>query len=147
MDLVMLDPEGYLSYYERTDKDGLAPGKRIFVSQPGEYNRKNQAEDSAYGRLRLNTDKYGASGRRKLAFGDWDGDGDQDIIINNINAALIENQGDSSGFVKMKLIGDLSDQKLAGHTTSPTLVDWDKDGKPDLLLGAEDGHFYYMKHN
>ena len=34
---------------------------------------------------------------------------------------------------------------LAGHTTSPTVVDWDKNGIADLLVGAEDGYFYYMK--
>ena len=45
----------------------------------------------------------------------------------------------------MSLIGDISDHKLAGHTTSPTFVDWDNNGIPDLLLGAEDGHFYYWK--
>ena len=40
-----------------------------------------------------------------------------------------------------------SDLKLAGHTTSPTMVDWDGDSLPDLLIGAEDGHFYYLKNN
>ncbi len=39
----------------------------------------------------------------------------------------------------------VSEQILAGHTTSPTTVDWDKDGILDLLIGAEDGYFYYYK--
>jgi len=34
---------------------------------------------------------------------------------------------------------------LAGHTTSPTTVDWDRNGIPDLLVGAEDGFLYYMR--
>ena len=34
--------------------------------------------------------------------------------------------------------------RLTGHDTSPTTVDWNKDGVPELLLGAEDGHFYYL---
>jgi hypothetical protein len=147
IDLIMLDHEGYLSYFERETSEDLKlkPGNRIFISTPGQYDRRNTAVDEAPGSLRLNTDKYGSSGRRKLAFGDWDGDGDLDIIINSANATLIENEGIINGQVKMKLIGDLTDQKLAGHTTSPTMVDWDKNGIPDLLLGAEDGHFYYMK--
>jgi len=33
---------------------------------------------------------------------------------------------------------------LGGHSTSPTTVDWNKDGVPDLLIGAEDGFFYYL---
>ncbi|MCG8311327.1 MAG: VCBS repeat-containing protein [Cytophagales bacterium] len=148
MDLVVLDHEGYLSYFERFDSGSelmLKPGRRIFYSDPGQYNRKNMIIDSAAGSLRLNTDLYGKSGRRKLAFGDWDSDGDTDIVLNSMNAALMKNTGERNGFVEMKLIGDVSDQKLAGHTTSPTLVDWDGNGKPDLLLGAEDGHFYYLK--
>lgn len=147
MDLIMLDHEGYLSYFEREKSEELTlkSGNRIFISEPGQYDRRNTPVDSVRGNLRLNTDKYGSSGRRKLAFGDWDGDGDLDIIINSTNAALIENLGTANGEVKMKLVGDLTDQKLAGHTTSPTLVDWDKNGIPDLLLGAEDGHFYYLK--
>ena len=39
----------------------------------------------------------------------------------------------------------VDDRILAGHTTSPTTVDWDRDGIRDLLVGAEDGFLYYMK--
>jgi len=34
---------------------------------------------------------------------------------------------------------------MASHDVSPTAVDWDGDGVPDLLCGAEDGHFYFLK--
>ena len=34
---------------------------------------------------------------------------------------------------------------LAGHTSSPTLVDWDNNNIPDLVVGAEDGFLYYLK--
>jgi hypothetical protein len=27
------------------------------------------------------------------------------------------------------------------------VADWDGDGKPDLLLGAEDGFFYHLPHD
>ena len=49
-----------------------------------------------------------------------------------------------SDSVTFKNEGMLAQDKLAGHTTSPTIVDWNKDGIPDLLVGAEDGHFYYL---
>jgi len=123
----------------------LKPGKQIFSADPGSFNRKNVIMDSTKGFLRLNTDKYGHSGRRKLAFGDWDSDGDIDIILNSINAVLLENLGTVNDMTNLKLTSNFTDQKIAGHTTSPTLVDWDKNGKPDLLIGAEDGHFYYLK--
>jgi hypothetical protein len=147
-DLVMLDQEGYLTFYERFQYiEGLMlkPGKRIFHSEPGQYNRRNEIRDETAGPLRLNTDMYGSSGRRKLAFADWDGDGDTDIMLNSVNANLLENLGEQAGLVNFKLHNDIADGKLAGHTTSPTFVDWDKNGNPDLLLGAEDGHFYYLK--
>ena len=46
---------------------------------------------------------------------------------------------------KFKNEGLVDNRLLAGHTTSPTVVDWDKNGIADLLVGAEDGYFYYMK--
>ena len=148
MDLVMLDHEGYLSFFERYkagDKLNLKPGQRIFYSFGGTYNRKNELISKEDGLLRLSEADNGHSGRRKLAFGDWDGDGDTDIILNGRNAVLLENMGTENGKVNMKLHENFSDLKLAGHSTSPTLVDWDKNGIPDLLLGAEDGCFYYWK--
>ncbi|MCG2460443.1 FG-GAP-like repeat-containing protein [Flavobacteriaceae bacterium F89] len=149
-DLVMLDKDGYLSYFERFSNDDtllLKPGKRIFYSVNGTYDLKNVEIDSLPGLLRLNEKKFGSSGRRKLAFGDWDGDGDVDLIINGLNAVLLENVGQSPNKVEFKYHDNFSDKKLAGHSTSPTLVNWDHSGKPDLLLGAEDGYFYYWTNN
>jgi hypothetical protein len=40
--------------------------------------------------------------------------------------------------------GPLDRRPISGHTTSPTVIDLDKDGVPELLVGAEDGRFYYM---
>ena len=150
MDLITMDHEGYLSYFERA-KDGnqlyLKPGKRIFYSNQGSFNRKNELVDSVKGPLKLNVEPTGHSGRRKLAFGDWDNDGDIDIIINSLNADFFENVGEKDGRVYMENRGHLSDFKLAGHTTNPTFVNWDNEGKLDLLLGAEDGCFYYYKND
>ncbi len=149
MDLVVLDTEGYLSFYERKQEGGrtlLKPGERIFYSANGRYDRKNNKISDENGPLQLSEALHGSSGRRKLAFGDWDGDGDIDMIANGINAVLWENVRTSEGKVYFEFKGDLLDKKLAGHTTSPTLVDWNKDGVLDLLIGAEDGFFYYYKH-
>ncbi len=149
MDLVMLDHEGYLAFFERFDDGGtlkLKPGQRIFYGTNGsEFDRKNVPVVKEAGPLRLNEGKYGKSGRRKWCFTDWDQDGDLDILVNSKNVALFENVGTENGQVKFAFKGDLSDKKLAGHTTSPTTVDWDKNGVPDLLLGAEDGFLYYLQ--
>jgi hypothetical protein len=138
MDLVMLDHEGYLAFFERFKKDGqllLHPGKRIF---------KDADVEDGNGLLRLNEKEAGGSGRRKLCFADWDNDGDLDLIVNSTNVAWYENVAEKDGSVVFKNKGNLSEKVLAGHTTSPTTVDWDKNGKPELLIGAEDGHFYYF---
>ena len=151
MDLVMLDYEGYLALFERFDDNGvlkLKAGQRIFYGLKGsEFDNKNKVINHTSGALRLNSGKYGASGRRKLCFTDWDQDGDLDLIVNGKNAALFENTGTEKGKVNLRFKGDLSQKKIAGHTTSPTPVDWDRNGVPDLLLGGEDGHFYYLKNN
>jgi hypothetical protein len=132
-DLVVIDHEGYLSYFERKSSDGrlvLMPGKRIFQDDDGKL-------------LRLNPKKAGSSGRRKIDLVDWDGDGDLDLLINSVNTALYRNIGSNGEFV-FQLAGDLSSVILGGHSTSPTTVDWNADGIPDLLIGAEDGFFYYL---
>ncbi len=139
-DLVMLDHEGYLAFFERY-RDGaelkLKPGKRIF------YDAGESLDTPAV--LRLNDKDAGRSGRRKLCFVDWDKDGDLDLIVNSENAAWYENIKQTDNAVYLKFRGNLGEKRLAGHTTSPTTVDWNQDGLPELLVGAEDGHFYLLK--
>ncbi len=145
-DLLSLDPEGYLAFYQRVKTEErltLLPGERIFSG--GKFDSKQKLLGDENGILQLNTGTNGASGRRKLCIVDWDGDGRQDIIINSVNANWLRNVYDQNGVTKLEDQGPLSQQTLAGHTTSPTIVDWDNDGIPELLLGAEDGRFYYLK--
>ena len=148
MDLVMLDHEGYLCWFERFTKGKellLKPGKRIFYStNTSGYNNRNIAVGNQPGLLRLNVSENGSSGRRKFCFVDWDGDGDLDLLVNSINVHLLENVQTKDGQTYFTDRGALSDAKLSGHTTSPTIIDWNKNGKPDLLIGAEDGHFYLV---
>lgn len=132
-DLVMLDHEGYLAVFRREQRDGklvLLPGERIILGvdrQP----------------LRLNSRAGGGSGRRKLCFTDWDGDGRLDLLLNARNVEFWRNVGTGDEAV-FRNCGLVAPKRLAGHTSSPTVVDWNRDGKPELLVGAEDGHFYYL---
>ena len=148
-DLVMLDHEGYLAFFERFRKDGalmLRPGERIFYGTKGsQFGRGNKIEDESLGPLRLSNRNAGGSGRIKWCFHDWDGDGDLDLLVNSKNIAWFEQEGIEDGRVLMKYRGDISEVKLAGHTTSPTIVGWDKDGRGELLVGAEDGYLYLWK--
>jgi len=135
MDLVMLDHEGYLAFFERAKRaDGLVllPGKRIFVYESGNLFQPNKK-------------RAGKSGRRKLQVVDWDGDGRLDLLFNSKNADFYRNMGERDGKVILKKIGAMNPRKISGHTSSPTVVDWNKDGIPDLLVGSEDGHLYFME--
>ncbi|NLP10755.1 VCBS repeat-containing protein [bacterium] len=149
-DLVMLDHEGYLAFFERTkDADGLLhllPGKRLFTTDGPtvfDSSQKPQPQNDAY--LRLNGLNNGKSGRRKIGMTDWNGDGRLDLLVNSVNITLMENRGQRDGLTLFHDFGPLAEMKLAGHSTSPAVVDWNKDGIKDLLIGAEDGRFYYLR--
>ncbi len=43
-----------------------------------------------------------------------------------------------------KSAGPIAEQNIEGHDVSPTVVDFDGNGIPDFLGGAEDGHFYFL---
>lgn len=134
-DLVMLDHEGYLVLFERSKR-----GEELVLLPP-----KRAFSDKKRNPLRLSLGKAGKSGRRKLCFVDWDLDQNVDLLINSANVNFFRNIGSSHGRVMLDDQGIVDSRRLAGHTSSPTVVDWDKDGTPDLLVGAEDGFFYFMK--
>ena len=147
MDIIMLDHEGYLCFWERYKENGISklkPGKRIFTAEENST-FTNQFANDENDLLRLNTREAGSSGRRKFCIVDWDRDGKPDILVNSVNVNFLKNKGTKNGLTVLEDMGPLSDKILAGHSTSPTIVDWDKNGIPDLLIGAEDGHFYFLK--
>jgi hypothetical protein len=134
-DLVMLDHEGYLCLWPRQETSTglvLLPPQRIFIDEAGNP-------------IQLNPGLAGRSGRRKLAVVDWDGDGDLDLLVNSSNADLLENMGEKDGRYVLVNRGPLGQRPIAGHTSSPTLIDLDANEVPDLLVGAEDGFLYYLK--
>lgn len=150
-DLISLDHEGYPAFFERfRDSAGrlpLKPGKRIFRCVNGSvYDNGKGMVDTTPGLLRLNASKAGQSGRRKICFADWDNDGVQDLIVDGYNAVWFRCiSKDAEGNVYLEYMGKVAEPRLEGHTTCPTPVDWNGNGIPDLLLGAEDGHFYYIE--
>ena len=136
-DLVMLDQEGYLTLFERRRENGklqLLPPQRIFLDDRGEP-------------LRLNARSAGRSGRVKIMVVDWDGDGRKDVLVNSSSADWYRNVETRDGKFVLKRVGTMAQRNVSGHTSSPTVVDWDKNGKPDLLVGSEDGRLYYLNHD
>lgn len=133
-DLAVLDTEGYLAFFERAKRDGtlaLLPPKRAFVGEDGKP-------------LRLNPNAAGKSGRRKLCVTDWDGDGKFDLLLNSANADLLRQVKRADGVWMFANAGPLDRKNIEGHDVSPGVCDFDGDGVPDFLGGAEDGRFYRL---
>lgn len=135
MDLVMLDQEGFLAYFQRAKSDGQL---KLLAPQRVLLNDSNQP-------LKLSAGIAGKSGRRKLCIVDWNRDGKLDILLNSSNADLLQQMDSTAGKWSFKSMGALVKENIEGHDVSPTTVDFDGDGTPDFLGGAEDGRFYFLK--
>ena len=135
-DLVMLDYEGYLSVYLRNKDNGkllLQHPQRNFVFPSGEPILLNQRTGSSSGRL-------------KITFADWDGDGLEDLIVSSKPAVdWMKNLGIKDGKMVLQYMGRVLSVTLMGHTDGPVVSDFNKDGIPDLLVGTETGVFYYWQ--
>ncbi len=133
-DLAMLDVEGYFSLFERARRDDaliLLPPQRVFADADGKP-------------LRFNNRRAGGSGRRKIAVTDWDGDGRLDVLLNSSSADLYRGLGKQDGVWRFQRVGPLAQRNIEGHDVSPAVVDFDANGVPDFLGGAEDGRFYFL---
>ncbi len=149
LDLAMLDQEGYHALFPRQMQNGkltLQPPRRIFFGVKGsEFDSGGKRLNDADGPLRLNVGEAGKSGRRKLSVADWDGDGLIDLLTNGRNATFFKCLKATPDRIELQEVRALDELQLAGHDTSPTTVDWNRDGKRDLLIGAEDGFLYYRE--
>jgi hypothetical protein len=81
---------------------------------------------------------------------DWDSDGDLDLLVGNIRGEIyfIVNAGTKKapafgGAVKLSASGKTI--RVPGGDSGPVVVDWDGDGKHDLLSGAGDGSVVFFK--
>jgi hypothetical protein len=149
LDVVMLDHEGFLAWYPRQrigEERVLAAPQRIFFCENySATDSRHRVQDSTPGRLRLNQGRAGGSGRRKLAVVDWDGDGHWDVLVNSENVHWLRNLGRPGKEVWLEDRGPISQENVQGHTTSPSVVDFNADGILDLILGAENGRIYYQR--
>jgi hypothetical protein len=134
LDLAILDTLGYIALFERVklgEQLALKAPRRAFLNEQGTP-------------LRLNPGEAGKSGRRKWCVTDWDRDGKFDFLLNSANADLYKQIDERDGNWIFKPSGSLASRNIEGHDVSPTVVDFDSDGTPDFLGGAEDGRLYYL---
>ena len=148
-DLLSLDHEGFLCLYQRAKKGSqriLLPPQRVFFGENNSVTDANHGvKNKDSGPLQLNHRSAGGSGRRKIWTTDWNGDGKLDLLVNSTNANLLLQTGHEPGKWTFTDTGPLVKQSIQGHTTSPTVVDFNGDGIPDYLGGAEDGRLYYQR--
>ncbi len=159
-DLVMLDTEGYLALFERAGRaagnverrapsaERLTQNADSGTQKPGplvlRHPRRAFVDESGTP-LRLNERTAGGSGRRKIAITDWNGDGRFDLLVNSANANLLLQVSDRDGVWWFRDAGPLASRNIEGHDVSPATADFDANGVPDFVGGAEDGRFYYLR--
>ncbi len=147
VDLVLCDTDGDLAFWERfRDRTGqlkLKPPRKAFRNSDGSPVRASRyvAKGEWLGGI------GGASGRRKVAVLDWNGDGKLDLVMNygdNLQVYLQEKAEGDQWFFKCQP-GTLAKEPLWSHDPVPGVCDFNADGKPDLLFGPMDGYIYYLR--
>ena len=130
VDLVLGNIGGTVQFYK-----GSVANKIIsFSSTPSTLNYKSNGKDSI----------INVGGNSAPAIGDVDGDGKNDLVIGNNGRTLryfhyLSNQSGVPVFeFKTKNFGGIDLGSNAANSV-PCIADIDRDGKPDLLLGASDG--------
>lgn len=151
-DLAMMDVDGDLAFFERTRRaDGslaLKSPRKAFRTEDGRpfqlaYNWLGGPANRWEGRV-------GLAGRRKFCLCDWDGDGKLDIVLNGgANAewwrqVRTEDAADGRRWV-FAYGGRVGDLDISTHDPQPCAVDFDGNGVPDVVVGAMDGYFYYLR--
>lgn len=141
-DLAVLDREGRITFFTMNPMGNRELQFTKFAPR---------LDDPVYVRTDPNTSAIrltggwaGRSGRRKLTLTDWDGDGLLDVLVNSTNVTLLRATAAQKGSIVLKDMGPLDTLVLAGHDTAPATADWNRDGVPDLVVGAEDGFIYYL---
>lgn len=75
---------------------------------------------------------------------DWDGDGDIDILACERTQAVLYRNNGHNRFDREILQFRGAPLSISHHETSLKAVDWDGDGRLDLIAGGESGWVYYL---
>jgi hypothetical protein len=152
-EIVVLDSVGRLVLYNQS-------AEGVSVLDKGTY-----LVDESGLPIVINSNRGSSLGRTQLDVGDWDGDGDFDILAGQpfsfldfeANLLLCRNTGNNSNpkfdIVKMPARNKrFIEQKGSNgvphwHSLSPEMADWNNDGDTDLIIGTESGRITYYEHS
>lgn len=152
-DVVAGDEEGAVWFFRNVGEDGapdLAKGRRIAANGKPISGRRTVYTIAADGRTRIKKTYPGSSELAdrysKLHVADWNGDGLKDIAIghNKGEFLLYYNTGEKGApeFGQPRVVRPK--EGSFPSRPSPFLVDWDGDGKRDLLVGSESGEVHFF---
>ena len=79
------------------------------------------------------------------AFGDLDGDGDQDLLIGDVNGELIYYRNNGGIPNIFSFVVALYQNIDVGSNSMPQIIDIDRDGLNDLLIGERSGVLNYYR--
>jgi hypothetical protein len=133
-DLLALDPEGMLTLYRRSGRLELRAGERLLEANGSPIKLDGQGRET---------------GRAMLALLDWDEDGKLDLVVGNAienfdGLRWYRNTGTASKWVLARQ-PNLSLNLPWNHYHQIEPIDWNGDGKLDLIAGSEGGWVYYYR--
>ena len=152
-DVVAGDTDGAVWFFRNVGTDEepeLAEGKKIEADGKPIMGARRIYEKDEEGNYKLKETIPGSSEHAekysKLTVVDWNNDGLKDIVIGHskVEFLLYYNTGEKGAPRFGRPVIVMPEEGSFPSRPSPCLVDWDGDGKKDLLVGGGNGEIYFF---